>query len=76
MKRTNALWGAGWAGVATGMVLVVVGISGSGEVSGLAAGYGTMTIGSALYLLAGLKLRERFSRRAHASISTPISARS
>ena len=64
------------AGVAIGTVLVVVGIGGAGDVSGLASGYGTMTIGSALYLLAGLKLRERFGRRAHASMSTPSSARS
>jgi hypothetical protein len=74
MKRTNpALWGAGLAGVAIGTVLVVVGVTGSGEVSGLASGYGTMTFGSALYLLAGLKLRDRLSRRAHTPMPTPMS---
>ena len=62
------------AGVAVGTVLVVVGVSGSAEVAGLASGYGTMTIGSALYLLLGLKLRQRFSRGAHATGT--ISARS
>jgi hypothetical protein len=59
--------------VAIGTVLVVVGVTGSGEVSGLASGYGTMTFGSALYLLAGLKLRDRLSRRAHTPMPTPMS---
>jgi hypothetical protein len=71
MKTTHrGLWGAGLIGLGIGTVLVIVGVSGSGEVAGLAAGYGSMTIGSAGYLLAGLKLRERFNRRAHASIPT------
>ncbi len=71
MKTTHpALWAAGLAGVATGTALAIIGVIGSGDVAGLSSGYGTMLIGSALYLLAGLKLRERFSRRSPAAMAT------
>ena len=64
MKKTHpAFWGAGWAGVLTGAALVTGALSGPSDVSELAGGYGLMIIGAALYLLAGLKLREHVGRR-------------
>jgi hypothetical protein len=70
MKRTHpALWGAGWAGLFVAALLVGVGVSQPGELASMTAGYGLMLAGSAVYLLAGLKLRERLVRRA-----TPMAA--
>jgi hypothetical protein len=64
MKRTHpAFWGAGWAGLFTGSALVVLGINQPTEVGSLSGGYGVMLAASALYLLAGLKVRERLGRR-------------
>lgn len=64
MKRTHpALWGAGWAGLFTGALLVVIGVSQPADIGGLTSGYGLMLAGSAVYLLAGLKIRERLARR-------------
>ena len=65
MKQTHpAFWGAGLAGAFTGTLLVFGGLTKPGDVGGLAGGYGLMMIGSALFLLAGLKLRERLVDRA------------
>jgi hypothetical protein len=65
MNRTHpAFWGAGLAGTFTGALLVLVGLAGPADVAGLAGGYGLMMIGSALFLLAGLKVRERLVERA------------
>jgi succinate-acetate transporter protein len=70
MKRTHpALWGAGWAGLFVGTALAAVGASQPGELTNMAGGYGLMLAGSAVYLLAGLKIRDRLSRRL-----TPITA--
>lgn len=67
MKKTHpAFWAAGWAGTATSAVLVTIGISGSGGMAELAGGYGMLVLVSALYLLAGLKLRERRGQRSAA----------
>jgi hypothetical protein len=78
MNRTHsALWGFGMAGLATGIVLTAVGAIGAGDIAGLAGGYGVMLTGAAAYLMAGLKLRERLSRRTPAvATSTAISAQS
>jgi hypothetical protein len=82
MKRTHpALWGFGLAGVVTGALLTAIGLVGADEVARMAGGYGLMMIGAALYLLAGLKLREQLGRRARvsmrlASISVPVRASS
>jgi hypothetical protein len=65
MKRTHpAFWGAGLAGAFTGTLLVVADLANPSDIGGLAGGYGLMLIGSALFLLAGLKLRERLVDRA------------
>jgi hypothetical protein len=65
MKRTHpAFWGAGLAGTFTGTLLVMAGLTNPSDIGGLAGGYGLMMIGSALFLLAGLKLRERLVDRA------------
>jgi len=57
------LWGAGWAGLAVGAALAAMGLVGGSDLLNLAGGYGVMMAGSALYLLAGLKLRETLARR-------------
>jgi hypothetical protein len=78
MNRTHsALWGFGLAGMATGICLTAVGAVGAGDIAGLAGGYGVLVIGSAAYLMAGLKLRERLGRRTPAAATnTPISVQS
>lgn len=58
MKRTHpAMWGAGWAGLASGAIVTLVGSLAADEVGQLAAGYGAMLMASAAYLLVGLGLR-------------------
>jgi hypothetical protein len=65
MKTTHpALWGAGWAGMAVGGALTLFGVTSLSDVASLAGGYGLMLLGTSLFLLAGLKLRERFMDRA------------
>jgi hypothetical protein len=78
MNRTHsALWGFGLAGMATGIVLSAVGAIGASDIASLASGYGVLVIGSAAYLMAGLKLRERLGRRTPAvATSNTISAQS
>jgi hypothetical protein len=77
MNRTHsALWGFGLAGMATGVASTALGFLGAGEVAGLASGYGVLVIGTAGYLLIGLKLRERFGRRAPAAASAAITTQS
>ena len=77
MKRTHpAFWGFGLAGVLTGGILTTIGLVGTDEIARMAGGYGLMMIGAALYLLAGLKLREQLGRRARVSMRlASISAR-
>lgn len=68
MKQSHpAFWAAGWAGAAAGSVLVIGSISGPNDIASLAGGYGLMLMGSAAYLLAGLKLRQRVSLSAAGS---------
>jgi hypothetical protein len=77
MNRTHsALWGFGLAGMATGVILAAIGTFGASDVAGLAGGYGMLVIGSAGYLLIGLKIRERLSHRTPAAATAGISARS
>ncbi|MEP6469626.1 MAG: hypothetical protein ABJC24_07630 [Chloroflexota bacterium] len=76
MKRMHpALWAFGLAGLVAGAVLTAIGIFGANELASLAGGYGLLVIGSAAYLLAGLKLRERLSHRTSATSQLTISAR-
>lgn len=65
MKKTHpAFWGAGWAGVAVGGALTLFGLTSLSDVASLAGGYGLMLMGTALFLLAGLKVYERLAERA------------
>ena len=76
MKRTHpAFWGAGWAGVAVGGFMVLLGLFGADEVAQLAGGYGLLMVAAALWLIGGLGLRETLRRRTiSASIGTePVS---
>jgi hypothetical protein len=75
MKKTHpALWGAGWAGLFTGTVLLIIGLTDTADVAQMAGGYGLMLIGSAIYLMAGLKLRERLMRRSAVTVITQTAA--
>ena len=68
MKHTHpAFWGAGWAGLFVGGLLTVLGLVGGSETEQLAAGYGLMMAGAAVYLLGGLGLRRALARRTQAS---------
>jgi hypothetical protein len=65
MKNTPpAFWGAGWAGLAVGGALTVFALTSLSEVASLAGGYGLMLMGASVFLLAGLKVRERLVERA------------
>jgi hypothetical protein len=65
MKRTHpALWGFGWAGLAVGCLLTVLGLVAGGETARLATGYGLLMSGAAVYLLGGLGVRRALARRA------------
>ena len=75
-KTHSALWGFGLAGMVSGAVLLVIGAVGANDIADLAGGYGMLVIGSAAYLLIGLKIRERLGRRTPAGATAPISARS
>lgn len=67
MKRTHpALWGAGLAGVFVGTAMTLIGLTSASELAQMAGGYGLMMTGSAVYLLAGLGLRQAVARRAQA----------
>jgi len=82
MSKTHpATWGFGLAGLAIGIALTAIGVFGAHEVAGLATGYGMMTIGTSVFLLAGLTVRERIGRRtlavaASSSSTASVSARS
>ncbi len=65
MKRTHpAFWGAGWAGLAVGALMSLMGVLDANESARLAGGYGLMLMGSAVYLLGGLGLRQALVNRA------------
>ena len=67
MKKTHpAFWGAAWAGVAVGGALTLFGLTSLSDVASLAGGYGLMLMGTALFLVAGLKLRDSLVERAEA----------
>lgn len=63
MRRT--LWSMAFAGVGFGCLAMVGGTAiGDGGVGALAVGYGLLVVLSALYLLAGLAIRDRVAHRA------------
>jgi hypothetical protein len=72
----SALWGFGLAGMAAGVLLAAIGTLGASDIAGLASGYSVLVIGSAAYLLIGLKIRERLGHRTPAAVTAGISARS
>ena len=68
MKPTHpAFWGAGWAGMAFGGALTLFGLTSLSEIASVAGGYGLMLLGASLFLLAGLKMRERLQDRAESN---------
>jgi hypothetical protein len=71
MKRNNVVfWIAGWAGLAGGALLALIGVVSTDELSQFAGGYGLMTMGAAVYLLGGLGLRDALGRRRSRSVVT------
>lgn len=73
MRRT--LWSMAFAGVGFGCLAMVGGTAiGDGGVGALAVGYGFLVLLSALYLLAGLAIRDRVARTsANATSEAPTS---
>jgi predicted membrane protein len=59
----HSLWSIAIAGLALGSVAMVGGTAIGGELGPLAAGYGLLVVVAALYLVAGLAIRERVWRR-------------
>lgn len=59
MKNKHpGLWGAGWAGLAFGGALTLIGLTSRSDVASLVGGYGLMLMGASLFLVAGLRLLE------------------
>ena len=61
MRQT--LWSAALAGLGLGSLAMVGGTAIGGEIAPLAVGYGLLVTLAALYLVAGLAIRERVWRR-------------
>jgi high-affinity Fe2+/Pb2+ permease len=62
LMRTSWMWRAMWAGLVAGTVMVAGGGAVGTELGALAAGYGSLIIVAALYLGAGLAIRQRVWR--------------
>jgi len=62
-QHHGILWAAGWTGLIGGLALGALSVLVRAELLSLAGGYGLMTAGTAVYLLAGLKVREALSAR-------------
>jgi hypothetical protein len=59
----QSLWSAALAGLGLGSLAMVGGTAIGGEIAPLAVGYGLVVTLAALYLIAGLAIRERVWRR-------------
>ncbi len=70
MDRGNLLYRFGFLGVVAGILAVVSGPF-MGELGGMLAGYGSLVLLSAAYLLAGLAIRDRIRRRARTTAPIP-----
>jgi predicted membrane protein len=68
MRRT--LWSFAIFGLAIGSLAMVGGTAIGGELGPLAVGYGLLVALTALYLVAGLAIRERVWRRASPPMPT------
>lgn len=75
MKRSSkVLWITGWAGLGLGALLTIAGMASDHVLTNMFGGYGLMVMGAALYLLAGLGLRESLANRTRSSAKpAPIS---
>lgn len=62
----HTLWSMAIAGLGLGSLAMVGGTAIGGDVGPLAVGYGLLVVLSALYLVAGLAVRERIWRRLRA----------
>ena len=59
----HTLWSLALAGLGFGSLAMVGGTAIGGTLGPLAVGYGLLVVGAALYMVAGLALRERVSHR-------------
>jgi len=73
MQREQILRRFGWVGLVTGLVALAAGPM-AGELGSMLAGYGTLVLLSAAYLLAGLAIRDRVRRRTRAERPLPLPA--
>ena len=68
----QSLWSVALAGLGLGILAMVGGTAIGGEVGPLAVGYGLLVVLAALYLVAGLAIRQRVWRHlSHPEPSTP-----
>jgi len=68
----HSLWSVALAGLGFGSLSMVGGTALGGEVAPLAVGYGLLVVLAALYLIAGLAIRERvWHRIARPTTPTP-----
>ena len=68
----QSMWSVALAGLGFGSLSMVGGTAIGGEVAPLAVGYGLLVVLAAMYMLAGLAIRERVWRRiARPAGSTP-----
>ena len=63
----HTLWSFGIAGLGIGSLAMVGGTAIGGEIGPLAVGYGLLVAAAALYLVAGMAIRERVWRRLSAA---------
>ena len=68
MRRV--MWSIALAGLAFGSLTMVGGTAIGDGVGALAAGYGLLVVVSALYMIAGLSIRDRIGRRSAARRAT------
>lgn len=59
----QSLWSVALVGLGLGSLAMVGGTAIGGEIAPLAAGYGLLVVLAALYMIAGLAIRERVWRR-------------
>lgn len=68
----HRLWSVAIAGLAFGSLALVGGTAIGGELGPLAVGYGFLVALSALYMIAGLAIRDRAWRRETRPVSTRV----
>jgi hypothetical protein len=71
----QSLWSLGVLGLVLGTLGMVGGTAVGGTIGPIAAGYGLLVTLTALYLVAGLAIRERLAKRRSAALRLPDATR-